>query len=59
MFDIRPRVALPSLTLAFQNDHRSPSLTALLSVVAETCPTARSALIRLRRAAAVNPPGAR
>jgi DNA-binding transcriptional LysR family regulator len=47
MVDIRPRVALPSLTLAFRSDHRSPSLTALLSVVAETCPVARSALMRL------------
>jgi DNA-binding transcriptional LysR family regulator len=47
MFDIRPRVALPSLTLAFRSDHRSPSLTALLGVVAETCPLARSALMRL------------
>jgi DNA-binding transcriptional LysR family regulator len=48
MFDIRPRVALPSLTLAFRSDHRSPSLTALLDVAAETCPTARPALLRLR-----------
>jgi DNA-binding transcriptional LysR family regulator len=42
MFDIRPRVALPSLTLAFQPDHCSPSLTALLDVVAKTCPAARA-----------------
>ena len=48
MVDIRPRVALPSLTLAFRPDRRSPSLTALLDVVAETCPVARSALMRLR-----------
>jgi DNA-binding transcriptional LysR family regulator len=48
MVDIRPRVALPSLTLAFRSDHRSPSLTALLGVVAETCPVARSALMRQR-----------
>jgi DNA-binding transcriptional LysR family regulator len=47
MFDIRPRVALPSLMLAFRSDHRSPSLTALLGVVAETCPVARPALLRL------------
>ena len=47
--DIRPRVALPSLTLAFRSDHRSPSLTALLGVVAETCPVARSALMRLHQ----------
>jgi len=47
MVDIRPRVALPSLTLAFRSDHRSPSLTALLGVVAETCPVARAALMRL------------
>jgi DNA-binding transcriptional LysR family regulator len=52
MFDIRPRVALPSLTLAFRSEHRSPSLTALLGVVAQTCPVARSALTRLRRPAA-------
>jgi DNA-binding transcriptional LysR family regulator len=52
MFDIRPRVALPSLTLAFRSDHRSPSLTALLGVVAKTCPAARSALMHLRRSAA-------
>jgi hypothetical protein len=52
MFDIRPRVALPSLTLAFQSDHHSPSLTALLDVVAKTCPAARSALMRHRRPAA-------
>jgi DNA-binding transcriptional LysR family regulator len=51
MFDIRPRVALPSLTLAFHSDHRSPSLTALLGVVAKTCPAARSELVRLRRGA--------
>ena len=50
MFDIRPRVALPSLTLAFRPDHRSPSLTALLGVFAETCPVARSALLRLPKA---------
>jgi DNA-binding transcriptional LysR family regulator len=47
MFDIRPRVALPSLMLAFRPDHVSPSLTALLGVVAETCPVARPALMRL------------
>jgi DNA-binding transcriptional LysR family regulator len=52
MFDIRPRVALPSLTIAFQSDHRSPSLTALLGVVAKTCPAARSELLCLLRAAA-------
>ena len=46
MVDIRPRVALPSLTLAFLSDHRSLSLTALLGVVAETCPVARSGLMR-------------
>src|SRR6202008_1632706 len=46
MIDIRPRGALPSLTLAFRSDHRSPSLTALLGVVAETFPGARSALMR-------------
>jgi DNA-binding transcriptional LysR family regulator len=50
MFDIRPRVALPSLTLAFQSEHRSPSLTAMLGVVAETCPAARSELMRHARA---------
>ena len=50
MFDIRPRVALPSLTLAFRPDRRSPSLTALLGVFAETCPVARSALLRLPKA---------
>jgi DNA-binding transcriptional LysR family regulator len=49
MVDIRPRVALPSLTLAFRSDHRSPSLTALLGVVAEICPVARSALMRLHQ----------
>src|ERR1700742_3460956 len=49
VLDIRPRVALPSLTLAFRSDHRSPSLTALLGVVAETCPVARSALMRLHQ----------
>jgi hypothetical protein len=48
MVDIGARVALPSLTLAFRSDHRSPSLTALLGVVAETCPVARSALMRQR-----------
>jgi hypothetical protein len=47
MVDIRPRVALPSLTLAFRSEHHSPSLTALLDVVAQTCPVARSALMRL------------
>ena len=52
MVDIRPRVALPSLTLAFRSEHRSPSLTALLDVVAQTCPVARSALTRLHRPAA-------
>ena len=52
MVDIRPRVALPSLTLAFQSDHRSPSLTALLGVVAETRPVARPALMRHLRATA-------
>jgi hypothetical protein len=52
MVDIRPRVALPSLTLAFRSEHRSPSLTALLGVVAQTCPVARSALTRLPRPAA-------
>jgi DNA-binding transcriptional LysR family regulator len=52
MVDIRPRVALPSLMLAFRSDHRSPSLTALLGVVAETCPVARTSLTRLRRPAA-------
>jgi DNA-binding transcriptional LysR family regulator len=52
MFDIRPRVALPSLTLAFRSDHRSPSLSALLAVVAETCPVARSALMGLQHSRA-------
>ena len=52
MVDIRPRVALPSLTLAFRSEHHSPSLTALLGVVAQTCPVARSALMRLHRPAA-------
>jgi len=52
MVDIRPRVDLPSLTLAFRSDQRSPSLTALLGVVAETCPVARPSLMRLRRPSA-------
>ena len=52
MVDIRPQVALPSLTLAFRSEHRSPSLTALLGVVAQTCPVARSALMRLGRQSA-------
>jgi DNA-binding transcriptional LysR family regulator len=48
IFDLRPRVPLPSLTLAFRADRRSPALTALLAVVAETCPPARPDLARFR-----------
>jgi DNA-binding transcriptional LysR family regulator len=44
VFDIRPRTALPSLTLAFRPDHRSPSLSALLGIVAKTWPATRTAL---------------
>jgi DNA-binding transcriptional LysR family regulator len=44
VFDIRPRTALPSLTLAFRTDHRSPSLSALLGIVAKTWPATRAAL---------------
>jgi DNA-binding transcriptional LysR family regulator len=44
VFDIRPRVDLPSLTLAFRPEHQSPSLSALLDVVAKTWPAARAAL---------------
>jgi DNA-binding transcriptional LysR family regulator len=50
IFDVRPRIPLPSLTLAFRSDHQSSSLTALLSVVADTCPTARPELARFRAA---------
>jgi DNA-binding transcriptional LysR family regulator len=46
IFDIRPRIPLPSLTLAFRSDHQSSSLTALLGVIADTCPTARPELTR-------------
>jgi DNA-binding transcriptional LysR family regulator len=46
IFDVRPRMPLPSLTLAFRRDYRSPALTALLGVVADTCPAARPELTR-------------
>jgi DNA-binding transcriptional LysR family regulator len=48
IFDVRPRVMLPSLTLAFRTDHRSPTLAALLGVVADTCASARPELTRFR-----------
>jgi DNA-binding transcriptional LysR family regulator len=48
IFDVHPRTALPSLTLAFRSDHRSPALTALLGVVADTCPHSRTELTRFR-----------
>jgi len=48
IFDVRPRLSLPGLTLAFRSDYRSPTLNALLNVVADTCPIARPALARFR-----------
>lgn len=48
IFDVRPRLSLPGLALAFRSDYRSPTLTALLNIVADTCPTARPALARFR-----------